>query len=287
MTEKVNVDPNLEYNLAGGLLLTLREQDIKGLAENLKASGYQYGCVLPFRALTSPKAVDTLKNNLDIVHFEEAWNPTNHDFFPLAILSGLLGNARRKMGDKSEPPILQDAFFPSKYTCEELFESFFTLFPSAKFISHAIDLSYPGDKLLVEINPGIKMEASQILEETERNGIGLVFDPRHLLPSDQTISLPNQPTQQAGGEWEKQFNQFSSQIEVVDINPPSLGDVDLLLKGKGILAELASAAYELNTVRFFRVEVPIPITDQLPGISVNSTGFKFLKEIGDSLKAAK
>jgi len=63
----------LEYNLAGGLLLTIREGDFGHLQEDLFNSGYRYGCLLPFRALTRKEGIETLKNSpLQIVHIEEA-----------------------------------------------------------------------------------------------------------------------------------------------------------------------------------------------------------------------
>lgn len=114
--------PKLEYNLAGGLLLTLRERDLEFLAKELVSSGYRYGCVLPFRGLTGEGAIEKLCDSpLSIVHLEEAWNPTNYDFFPMAVISGMIGQWEKFRRSQKGNPILQDAAFPSKVSCEWLF----------------------------------------------------------------------------------------------------------------------------------------------------------------------
>ncbi|MBN1263204.1 MAG: hypothetical protein JW991_02510 [Candidatus Pacebacteria bacterium] len=178
-----------------------------------------------------------------MVHFEEAWNPTSQDNLGRAVLAGLIGYWRRFHGDKTEPPILQDSFFPSKATCQGLFREIAEAFPEAKYISHKIQTKFPADRLLVEINPGINLSDKEILDMTEERGIGLVFDPSHLLASERMVSRPGLPTRQPKGEWERQFQVFSSRLEVVDINPgDQKGDVGDLLAGRGMLKELASAA---------------------------------------------
>lgn len=186
-------------------------------------------------------------------------------------------------GDKSEPPILQDALFPSKRTCDRLFRELMTAFPEAKFISHEVRTQYDSGRLLLEINPGLKMQPATILEEARERGIGLVFDPKHLLPSAPTLSLPDQPTKAPMGEWERQFNKFREGLEVVDIN----GEIEELFRAGGSLRELARAAKETPNIRFLRVEIPIPPKQQLPGIRQSQEkGFQFLKEIGQALREA-
>lgn len=214
---------------------------------------------------------------------EEAWNPTNKDNFVLAVLAGLYGHWKRFRGDETEPPILQDALFPSKFTCIKLFRELYEVYPKAKFISHGININYPSDRLLVEVNPGIELSAQEILEKSQRAGFGLVFDPRHLLNSKSTISVANEPTKTYKGEWEKQFNELSSQIEVVDINPPKSEDLSDLEAGKGLLKELAQAAKGASGVKFLRVEIPIPPKWQILGSPFNKKGFDFLQAIGQRL----
>lgn len=278
------MNSELEYNLAGGLLLTVRENDFRQLQEGLTNSGYRYGCVLPFRALAKEKGIENLRSSpLQIIHMEEAWNPTNEDNLTKAVFAGILGHYKRFRGDKSEPPILQDSLFPSKVTCERLFKELFKAFPNIKFISHKIDADFPSDKLLLEVNPGIGLSQSEILAQTEEKGIGLVFDPRHLLPTEKVISTPGQPTKTPKGEWEKQFHAFQKRIEVVDINPPTKEDVQELLHGRGLLKELALAAKQVE-IRFLRVEIPIPPAQQLPGSPLQHKGFELLRDIGQALK---
>jgi len=274
----------LEYNLAGGLLLTIRERDLELLTNELVSSGYRYGCVLPFRGLTKEGAIGNLQNStLSIVHIEKAWNPTSHDFFPKAVLAGMYGYYKRFCGDKSGAPILQDAAFPSKNTCGRLFKELYRAFPGIKFISHSFDVNFPSDRMLVEINSGVELNLSEILDTSRQRGLGLVFDPSHLLAPGKVISVTGEPTRSYQGEWERQFNAFREQIEVVDINPPTSGAVSDLLRGTGLLKELAQAAKETQGIKFLRVEIPIPPKLQIPGLPGHQKGFDFLQAIGQKL----
>ena len=277
-------EPELEYNLAGGLLLTIREADLFSLDKKLFESGYKYGCVLPFRGLRKTDSIERFKTlPLKIVHLEEAWNPTDHDSLPLAVLAGLYGYWQRRQKIQQNAPILQDALFPSKQTCHRLFSELYQAFPGIKFISHEFRVDYPADRLLVEINQGIELSAKEILDKSQEQGIGLVFDPRHLLPREKMVSFPSEPTKPDLGEWEKQFNEFASRVEVVDINPPQPQDLIDLREGKGLLRELAQAAKEAGNVKFLRVEIPIPPKLQIPGLPSHQKGFEFLQAIGQRL----
>jgi hypothetical protein len=277
-------NPGLEYNLAGGLLLTITEGDFRRLQEQLVEAGFGHACVLPFRVLAKRSGVEALKNSpLDIVHFEEAWNPTSQDNLGLSMAAGVLGKLKRMAGNKNQPPIPQDAFFPSKRTCDRLFRELMAAFPDAKFISHEVKTQYDSGRWLLEINPSLKMQLATILEGAKERGVGLVFDPRHLLPSGSALSLPGQATKAPRGEWERQFQYFRSGLEVVDIN----GNVDELFREGGELRELAQAAKETSSIRFLRVEIPIPPGQQLPGIRQSQEkGFQFLREIGQALREA-
>lgn len=283
--------PKLEYNLAGGLALTIFGSDFEELCHGLAEAGYRHACVLPFRALSQDSGVATLRNNLNVVHIERAWNPTKHDFFPTALLAGMMGMVKRARGDESQPPIVQDALFPGKATCERLLKDLMKAFPSAKFISYSLKLDFPQDRVLLGLTSGIELSYQEILEYSEHTGIGLVFDPSHLLAPEKAVSAPGLPTKASKGEWERQFNRLSSRIEVVDINPSGYGNiaVDALLKrNRGILKELAAAAREAR-VKFLRVEIPIPKIWQipgkipLPGLPSHQKGFEFLQEIGQAL----
>jgi hypothetical protein len=275
--------PSLEYNLASGLLLTINEKDFQELQTGLKNAGYSSACVLPFRTLMKESGMETLHNSpLSIVHIEEAWNPTDKDNLTKAVVAGLVGYYRRFRGLPGNNPILQDSLFPSKHTCDGLFKSLIAEFPNIKFISHQLDVDFPEDRLLVEINAGINLSPSELLTRAKQKGIGLVFDPSHLLPSDRTISMPGDPTRKVN-EWEKQWLYFSPQVKVVDINPPDKkNDVPELLADHGVLKEIAQAAHETG-VEFLRVEIPIPPSQQIPGLRPHTAGFSFLKEIGNAL----
>lgn len=283
MTLEKASGPALEYNLAGGLLLTIGEKDFQELQNGLKDAGYSSACVLPFRALMKESGLKILHSSpLSIVHIEEAWNPTTKDNLTESIMAGLFGYYRRFRGLSGDNPIIQDSLFPSKNTCDRLFKSLIAEFPNIKFISHHLDVGFPEDRLLVEVNAGINLSPSELLTRAKEKGIGLVFDPSHLLPSDRTISLPGDPTRKVN-EWEKQWQYFSHQVKVVDINPPDKkNDVPELLAGHGVLKEIARAARETG-VEYLRVEVPIPPIQQIPGLRPHTAGFSFLKEIGNAL----
>lgn len=284
---KERPNPKLEYNLAGGLLLTIREGDFQDLYKGLISAGYTHACILPFRTLTKKERIEELKiSPLRVIHMEEAWNPTNEDNLAKAVLAGFLGYYKRFRGVVPGPPIVQDSFFPSKSTCERLFRELFKAFSEAKFISHEIETNFPSDRLLVEIHDGLQISSAEILDLTEEKGIGLVFDPRHLLAPEKMISTPHKPTRVQRGEWERQYLSFASQIEVVDINPPDKNDIQDLLKGRGILSELTAAAKTLGSVKFLRVEIPMPIATQIPMSPIQQRGFDYLKQIGEALKSA-
>lgn len=296
MLDSENSKPNLEYNLAGGLPLTVRATDFERLCRGVAEAGYTHAALLPFRALTKPGAIaDLRKQPLTIVHLERAWNPTAWDKPILAGLTGLLGWAERETDkrvkkwfpqlDLVKHPTAQDAAFPSLATCDDLFRQIYQAFPGVKYVAHDLELGFSSDRLLVEINNGIRLSPEELLAHSEEEGFGLVFDPSHLLAAKRTVSLPGQPTKAASNEWERQFNCFSSQIEVVDINPPEPREKHTrdLLGGSGLLAELAAAVKEIPQIEFLRVEIEMPLTDQLLH---PQKGFEFLAAIGRALKEA-
>lgn len=293
--------PELEYNLAGGLLLTIFERDFKVLQEKVAEAGFRKACVLSFKALAKEGRVEALKDSpLDIVHIEEAWNPTNQDHLIFAGAAGVWGYAARylykhreeegilgilgqRYGKKDAPIAESDSEWPSKETCDRLFEELMVAFPGVKFISHEVTTQYDSDRWLLEINPGIELPPSQILSQSREGGFGLVFDPKHLLPSGSALSLPGQATKVPRGEWERQFQYFRSGLEVVDIN----GDVGELFKDGGQLRELAQAAKETPNIRYLRVEIPIPPIQQIPKVRQSQEkGFQFLREVGQALREA-
>lgn len=136
--------------------------------------------------------------------------------------------------------------------------------------------------MLVEVNPGIGLSSSEILDLSQEMGVGLVFDPSHLLTPNRVISTSGQPTRTFQGEWERQFLTFADQLRVVDINAP-MPEVENLLRGKGMLKELSQAAKEVGKVEFLRVEIPIPIEWQIPNPVFTREGFNFLRAIGQRL----
>ena len=72
-------------------------------------------------------------------------------------------------------------------------------------------------------------------------------------------------------------------MEVVDIN----GRVEELFRQGGSLRELAQAAKETPNIKYLRVEIPIPPTQQVPLVRQSQDkGFQFLREVGQALREA-
>lgn len=278
--------PALEYNAAGGLLKTYFKEDFRHLGEQLIKAGFGKVCVLPFRAIAREGGIEALRQSpLEIVHIEEAWNPTDEENI-IAGVAAAFFHKKRLMNvltgkEEASPTQIWDGLFPAKRTCDRLFEELMAAFPKAKFIAHDITTRYESNRWLLEINPGIDMEPAAILEEARGKGVGLVFDPSHLLPSESTVSLPKQGTKAPRGEWERQFRFFQHGLEVVDIN----GKIEELLGQGGALRELAQAAKETPNIRYLRVEIKIPPTQQIPVVSrFHNGGFSFLNDVGQALR---
>lgn len=281
--------PSIEYNAAGALLLTLRNEDMWSLLSGLHQAGFDSICMLPFRALAEPQNVKYLRESpVKVNHLEDAWNPTHED----NILAGMFASALHKKRVKDvfqrkpekQPTKYWDGLFPSEATCQNIFEQMRKTVPTAKFISHRTNTDLDPSAWLLEVHPGLNMNAQEILVWSEQNGVNLVFDPSHLLPSTINKSFPGRPIRSAQ-EWEKQFNTLSQsgRVEVVDIQ----GDIGGLLNGKGELAELTAAAKKATGVQTLRVEVPIPATKQIPGIEfAQKRGFRFLAEIAIALRVS-
>lgn len=273
------------------------EKDFRWMYQELQEHGYHYACVLPIRTLRSKERIEELrKSNLAIVHIEGPRNPAKgsyNDFLPAAVVTGALGKLRRMLGDNSEPPILEDTLpFPSRATCDSLLRKLFEAFPGAKFVTYDVNVNFglKPERLLLGIHPGLHMTASEILNwangPTMRNGIGLVFDPHYLLPSDRVISMQGRPTRPGTGEWERQFRIFAGKTEVVDIHPRNRQDIQDLRKRRGMLTELAQAAREYPRIRYLRVELPIypRWMTGVPRTGIYGQNIDLLKEIAEVLR---
>jgi hypothetical protein len=277
-----NRSPKLEYNLAGGLLMTVNVADFQELQQGLAATGFTHGCVLPFRALMGRDAVNNLNRSpLTIAHFEEAWNPTDQDSLGKALVSGGLGQVDRLLHPTHNRPLLQDSLFPSSLSSRHIYGRIFRELPQANCIAHQFIANVPASRLLVEINPGINLGAAEILDRSQADNIGLVFDTSHLLSSSRTVSVPGAPTV-AQSAWEDQFNFFAPQLKVVDIHPSRPEETAELLTGRGVLVEVAAAAKQVG-VDYLRVEVPIPVLHQLPLLRPHHRAVSFLANVASSL----
>lgn len=279
--------PELEYNLAGGLMLTINPRGLKELCERIRRAGFSKACIFPFRALAKEGGIGVLKDSgLTVVHIEKPWNPTDKEGLLRALLVGFLGHYKRLRGDKSQPPIIQDALFPDRKTADDLFFLLMTKFPQAKFIAYQPEVELASDRLLLAVWEGLEMSLLEIANFVNEKNIAVVFDPGNLLVGE--------------GSWEKQMGILDSQtsggIEVVDV-PWSKGDIEDLLQNKGFLPELVRAAKNLKNLRYLRLEVPVsPLQlsalpssvsaglTQFPGSPFKRAGFEFLRDIASALQ---
>ena len=281
---RISPGPELELNLASGLLATLSRKDLEAFIRRAEA-GFHNFCALPFRGLRNRGAEKLAQNGVSIVHIGDAWNPLSgklYDHLIPALVTGTYGVFLRKMGIRSDFPIIQDGLFPSRKTSLQIVKELMTAFPGAKFISYKVSLDeIPNDRFLLEIHPGLEMEKEEIADWAQRMGVGLVFDPSHLLEKTVSVSNPGQPTR-LRSNWEKEFNFFANTglLEVVDIHPP---DDDY--KKIRELRELAAAAKEVVSVKYLRVETRLPIGSQLPVIS-RGKDFPVLRQIAQTLSGA-
>jgi len=289
---KISQGPELELNLAGGLLATITQKDLKAFIKRAQEAGFPNFCALPFRGLEKGGIRELAERGVSIVHVEDAWNPLSgkpYDRLIPALVAGTYGTFSRKiLGKKSEIPLIEDSLFPSEETCSRIFGELMEAFPRAKFISHEASLGKtPKSRFLLEIHPGLKMEKGEIADWAQEAGVGLVFDPSHLLQRVVTVSAPNQPTR-LRNDWEGEFNFFANtgKIEVVDIQPSSKNSGShRQIERRGRLQELAAAAKEVASIKYLRVETRLPIKDQLPVIS-RGKDFPALRQIAQVLQEA-
>jgi len=287
---KIPSRPELELNLAGGLLATITQKDLKAFIERAQEAGFPNFCALPFRGLKKGGIGELVERGVSIVHIEDAWNPLSgklYDRLIPALVAGTYGTFSRKiLRKRSEIPLIEDSFFPSEETCSQVFGELMEAFPKAKFISHKASLGrVPKSRFLLEIHPGLEMKKEEIVDWAQEMGVSLVFDPSHLLQKAATISTPNQPTR-LKNDWEGEFNFFANtgQIEVIDIQPSSKAGGSYRQIEKGArLQELAAAAKETASIKYLRVETRLPIKDQLPVIS-RRKDFPVLRQIAQTLR---
>jgi len=250
--------PKLEISMATGLHRTLTKEGIRGFIKDSVEAGFRYGCASTFRGYEDifghNRDFSVLARNegFQVVHIMNAWNPTGEDNILKAIVAGLEGQRKRAKGDTGQPPIVQDALFPSADKCKSMIwdekSGLLNFFPNAKLVTYDVNVSFPSERVLIDINPGIKMSPEEFCGLAQQKCWKIVFDPQHLLVEPEvTLSLPNKPTEKAKDTWSRQFNLYSKAglIEVVDINPNPEEENDLL-EGRGRWIDVASAVRSNN-----------------------------------------
>lgn len=270
--------PGLELSMAAGLHRTLTKEGIRGLIKDAVKAGFRYGCASTFRGYEDifghNRDFSVLARNegFQVVHIMNAWNPTGEDNIFKAIAAGLEGQRKRAKGDTSQPPIVQDALFPSEDKCKSMIwdgkSGLLNFFPNAKLVTYDVNVSFPSERVLIDINPGIKMSPEEFCGLAQRKCWKIVFDPQHLLPEPEvSLSVPKEPTKKVQDTWSRQFELYSRAglIEVVDINP-NPEEENELLEGRGRWIDVASAARINNRgvfegkeglkIKYLRVEAP-------------------------------
>lgn len=304
MSEIIELGPKLELSMAAGLPLTLSEKGLRKLVESSVEAGFRKGCVFPFRGFEKSHGFEAVSQNpnFEVVHIMTPWTSHEVDSLSLAIAAGIKGMILRKMGRSDTAPIIQDGLFPSRANCEWMLKELLTTFSGAKLVSYDVDLKFPGNRLLIDIHPGINLSPQALRDLAQERGFGIIFDPTHILAGKEIgFSASGTPTK-VDQNWEEQFRLFSEAglVEVVDINPTPLEEVELLA-GRGLWKEIVQKAKSAK-VGYLRVEVPLH-----PHWTVNRLGldkiepltsasllypparnqvFKFLRQIGQALKEA-
>jgi len=259
--------PKLEYNLAGGLILTTTEEGLTILANAARGVGFPVFSGMPFRGHRKNH------ENLPIVHLEAAWNPTNQDNFLMAALAGMAGHIKRAVGAKNQSPILQDALFPGRERSNFLLHHLLKTH-NAKLISHKILphrlIETPKESWLLQINSAVEKNPEELIAWTKETGVKLVFDPSHLGHwfGSKTISAPNNPIQPYD-ETIPIFYKLAEEgiIEVVDLNSQKRSlfnsEQNKQLLETGVLKELIEASTEYESIEYLRLELPIAAREQL------------------------
>ena len=259
--------PRLEYNLASGLILTTTEEGLTILANAARDVGFPIFSGMPFRGYRKKH------ENLPIIHLEAAWNPTNQDNILMAALAGMAGHIKRVVGAKNQPPILQDALFPSKersnFLLYQLLETYDAKLISHKILPHRL-IKTPKESWLLEINPAVEKNPEELIDWSKETGVRLVFDPSHLGHwfGSKTISVPNNPIQPYD-ETISIFYKLAEErvIEIVDLNSQKRSLLDSeqnkQLLETGVLKELIEASTEYESIEYLRLELPITARGQL------------------------
>jgi len=264
------------YNLAGSVGQTEFPSDFQRLLKDVEAAGFDSVSAHPYRGLIRSVNRDILEaSNLTVAYLEVSFNPVNtrilSKYIFTALACGAVGLSRRLLGDKSEPPIFQDAFFAPKYEGVVLDDWFIRTFPKIKIVGYDIRYAVPKyqDNFLIGLSPSLKTSVSQLRDIAEMSNCGIVFDPTHLI-STESVSLPNQPVTPKDPAL-KQLEYLGEQVEVLDFKPfkekksGQPGQLEEFLKGqKGLLYDLVALAKSQPRMKCVRVEISEPLKAHIP-----------------------
>lgn len=278
MTERA---PKILYNVAygGKTALVPPHVDFSSLGRYLKAAGVDGISALPFR--TRNIAAEYARHFSDIAVVEDAWNPGKRDNLVLAAGEGFVGAIRRRRGDMTEPPILQDTLlFPSATTScaivDELMREENRYFIAAHFES----ARYPRSHVHAQsdFRPHV-MTVEEVSHLAHERGVQLWYDPKRLV-DPRAAGNPGRNTPEHRAAALGEINRLGPQLAGVDIGSRVREDIEDLLEGRGFLSEVVQAAQSF-AVAHQRIEIVIPARALLPFGANEDT---YLKDIVDAIR---
>jgi len=218
---------SISLNCASLLGWTTTSDHISTLSDIAKKVGVDSLGFLPFRGMQNYPFRRPL--SLPIEYIENAWHPTDFNFFPLSLIQAT-----------TNPSFMPwDAMFPSRETCQHIFSKIRKDTSITHITHHFSDKS----NTLLEVNPGISMSPAGILNRSILQGLSLVFDPTHLLSSP---DLPG---------WKNQLIFFSPRVSLVDIKSPN---PDII----SISKELGITSFRIEQRAPFSLQIPISYNEQ-------------------------
>lgn len=279
--------PTVAFNLAGGLLKGLTDRDLGQFGRDLGTTGIEAISALPLRA---PEFVKILREMFPpLILVEDAWNPGEHDNLVIAAFEGCIGHLRRLAGDTSEPPLLQDTIpFPSRTRSEQIVDAMMSQYKDAHFGSLFIESDegrYPGRTYAhaQRLFRPHHLSREEVLTLAQERQIQLLWDPTHPVATPSTVIYPGGSRGIDKEQLLGELDYFGESLAGVDINSLDRGDLEDLMRGQGLLVDVARQA-KAHGVEFVRLELLMPIRSQFPFMPSDK---RYLTEITDSVEVLK
>lgn len=279
-------NPSVIYNPSHAMLAPLTGFTFDRLGASLIDAQFEGTSALPYRL---PDIVDRYQSHFPEVKLLEEWNPGRFNNIVLATMQGAWGQFKRAIGDKSEPPILQDTIlFQSTIKSEEVISRLLKLNPAAFFVTaHFEDLArgrFPGRTHVhdqSDFRPHV-MTLGEVVALARDHGVQLWHDPKRPI-EPVAVSYPSTPTIQSMHQGVAEIPRLTGHLAGVDLPSNSKREIAELLAGKGLLADTVRAAREAGAGSI-RVEVIAPLSTYLPTLGLVPSGSKYLGDIVEAIK---